>query len=732
MKRGFLKRAAEKEARSSKHAKQASSAGKAGPETDDAIQESTDHAKLPASDKGKAKKSVPPPEPDPEPLSDAELMALPVLDLHRAPRGLGKGEKRRFVFRVWTRDPEGPFIRESPMAKYTGNHLTLWGETLYDFYTFSRAPNIGGYVTLSTGSRLAAAMREVGELEWAAPEIAWADGEAEPVKLQPSDIAIEIERAEAADAQTGKSMPRKAKASKKMETSESESIFDPSRYPAPWPLIPFTSEQTPKLQQKLDLHLLPRKLIVHDPWNLLFVGSGWYESDPDPTDDEPHSTDDEEERKNPKERADAGVGWTTKRDVVREYKLQLSDVNQESLKSTEWLKEELARLSALPASYEKVTIEAEESEYGITPEVIALVRTSLELPWIPEAHLYISPAHRIGTGHHSVVYSAEWELPRSALVKDKLCHMCVREEVALEMQRRHALREFPYDDWFGFHRDYEAGEIPELSIDTEAKVTYVEKHVPLVTMDLPNPTTGKPEIHIARPGKVEQTRYYTGGPTVEIPVSTKRQNATNGDSCAHTKVAGTPARAPPTAKVRVAAKLSIQHDVHLAREAQTYQKFEPHLFEHWSGYNIIPPLHDPVPLGAVVPQFYGYYVPEQPAEDSEARVQYLSPIMLIEDCGVPVDSDELDQDDKEECGSLLYRLHLTGYLHNSFAERNIVVQPGPLTEPPEKRGVNGVKSFRLIDFGRTATPKAEESQGNSKHLEEMQADKLFYKIQSVL
>lgn len=103
--------------------------------------------------------------------------------------------------------------------------------------------------------------------------------------------------------------------------------------------------------------------------------------------------------------------------------------------------------------------------------------------------------------------------------------------------------------------------------------------------------------------------------------------------------------------------------------------------------------------------------------------------MLIEDCGVPVVADELDQDDKEECGSLVHHLHLTGYLHNSFGERNIVVQPGPLTEPPEKRGVNGAKSFRLIDFGRTATPEAEESRDNSVFQEEIQADWLFYKCQ---
>ncbi|KZP19816.1 hypothetical protein FIBSPDRAFT_743237, partial [Athelia psychrophila] len=173
-------------------------------------------------------------------MSDAEVERLPVLDLHRPPAHLGA--KRRFVFCSWPRNPDGPTVRESPKAKAAGNGLPIWGATLYDFYTFERVPSLPNYLTRTSGSRLAAAMREIGELGWAAEEIKWADKEDEPVVVEPSDIGIEIKRAEAAEALvSGRSMP---------------------------PTAPAT---TPTIHQKLELQLLPQKLFVHDPWKLLFV-----------------------------------------------------------------------------------------------------------------------------------------------------------------------------------------------------------------------------------------------------------------------------------------------------------------------------------------------------------------------------------------------------------------------------------------------------------------------------
>ncbi|KAJ2929737.1 hypothetical protein H1R20_g7372, partial [Candolleomyces eurysporus] len=90
-------------------------------------------------------------------------------------------------------------------------------------------------------------------------------------------------------------------------------------------------------------------------------------------------------------------------------------------------------------------------------------------------------------------------------------------------------------------------------------------------------------------------------------------------------------RRKPMIRVRAIAKLSIKHDDHLVREADNYQQFPSHFFEHWSGLNMCKPLMDPFPIDALVPQFYGYYVPE-----NQSRRHYKSPILLLEHCGTSV------------------------------------------------------------------------------------------------
>lgn len=60
---------------------------------------------------------------------------------------------------------------------------------------------------------------------------------------------------------------------------------------------------------------------------------------------------------------------------------------------------------------------------------------------------------------------------------------------------------------------------------------------------------------------------------------------------------------------------------------------------------------------------------------------------------------------RHECVSLIRRLHIAGYRHNSPFERNILIQNGPLMFPPWKRSAMH-RRFRLIDFGRTR--KSEE------------------------
>lgn len=56
------------------------------------------------------------------------------------------------------------------------------------------------------------------------------------------------------------------------------------------------------------------------------------------------------------------------------------------------------------------------------------------LPVIPgrrvptEAHLYISPAETVAQGQHSIVYKAEWEIPRNVLVDEYMCTTCTIED----------------------------------------------------------------------------------------------------------------------------------------------------------------------------------------------------------------------------------------------------------------------------------------------------------------
>lgn len=165
----------------------------------------------------------------------------------------------------------------------------------------------------------------------------------------------------------------------------------------------------------------------------------------------------------------------------------------------------------------------------------------------------------------------------------------------------------------------------------------------------------------------------------------------------------------PTAKVRVAAKLSKPGDDHLANEAANYQRFPDHLFKHWSGYYLQQRhhFHDPVPCGAVVPQFYGHYLPEITSSERHTG-RYLSPIVLIEDCGQEIaDPSKMDQDDRMECASLLHRFHDSDWTHGSVFQRNFVCQDGPLDATPLERTMmeKPKKSFRLIDFGRSAENK---------------------------
>ena len=54
---------------------------------------------------------------------------------------------------------------------------------------------------------------------------------------------------------------------------------------------------------------------------------------------------------------------------------------------------------------------------------------------------------------------------------------------------------------------------------------------------------------------------------------------------------------------------------------------------------------------------------------------------------------------REQVLSLVERLHEAGVVHLSTYERNMLVQPGPLSAPRAERSLSS-PSFRIIDYGR--------------------------------
>ncbi|KAJ7043165.1 hypothetical protein C8F04DRAFT_1073861 [Mycena alexandri] len=642
--------------------------------------------------------------------SNADRDNEPPFNPHRPPEWLikerSKNGETRFIFREWPRDPKGSTtVMEAGMGKQAPGGIPYWGATLYDFYSYRPIAELNNYIMSSTGSRLAAKMRELGELEAAAPEIMWADMEEDPRQLVlPNEIGRDLTPWEdrLSWLRTEYQSVRDAEHARATEVPLPEPTLDehcniaeikPENYPGPWPIVPFSflKRGQPKLETIIPYTLLPKKLIVHDPWKLLAMkeSSSEEKSPPDAT---------------------VETDWSKMPDIIHVYELQ-------PLTSAALLKSE--------RQHEVYRKRVDDSDFLIVSEETDEKNDEKPLPTLrikvppyphkdvtPAAHLYISPGSKAGTGHHSEVYHAAWELPRALLVPEVFCRQCVHIEIRAmaesgELERivAGAVGDEPYG-----YVDEKVEVQPQCVVDVSKRTLVGHKHDESVT----------PEFRIVEPRKVERTRVYQG-PIVDIHTKVKWQTPGRGANCVHIQTGfqfGGPDERertrPPTAVVRVCAKLSREHDSHLAREAKVYQAFPAHLSEHWSGYNLVRPSHEPVPVGAVVPQFYGYYTPAA----CEPNATYLSPVMLLEDCGTPLDLTGLSADQKKECWSLVYRLHHADWVHESVAERNIMMQSGPLTTPQgwlrgyyELGTAEGV-SFRVIDFGRSlyCGPPAKEGE----------------------
>lgn len=406
----------------------------------------------------------------------------------------------------------------------------------------------------------------------------------------------------------------------------------------------------PKLEKRISFGLLPKKLIVHDPWNLLNVNTTYGV---------------------PERPKDVGK-WTDKPDRTHTYYLELSREARETIED----EEERRVMQEFANRNQQVnggTIQMPPIEKAVPgvqtipmPTYAMLPPKPPQLKRVEEAHLYIHPSHSIGVGNHSSVYEAEWEIPRDLLVDDIMCQQCLKDGLDEALKKVDAEESSKKKSTAGKKKakgkgDFKNRFLDAISVDEDTTNTSAPKVGTVTVLDRDRPpvmlslapedikgkgkegdTSKKPEFtYRVKPPVQDRSRIYQG-PTRNVIPDVPWQNPRNGPYCSHIKNTTKCPSVPLTTKVRVAAKLSIQGDRHLKNESNNYQSFPSHMFEHWNGFNVIPPLHDPVPVGALVPQFYGYYAPYQDQDDEE----YLSPILLLEDCGVPIDEHKLGIDDK--------------------------------------------------------------------------------------
>ena len=362
-------------------------------------------------------------------------------------------------------------------------------------------------------------------------------------------------------------------------------------------------------QNRLPFHLLPEKLIVHDPDNTLCVG-----------------------QKSKIKSGECGTPRVYKLELTKEARAAIA---AERRKPTDPLGDAL--------SDNTHTSKLNEASIRNVKECEALELTMVALPpppppslSTPEAHLYINAADKLGEGHHSQVYRVTWEIPRSLVVKPYLCDRCIDEGLF------NKLREEAPDVNVSAEKPLDA-QLEQLMRHSaslhgrKGKLTTVEVTTPEVDVELVYGNNGEKSKTFTKPGESTVTLEYEGSIRT---VDTGLKWSTSGNFCKHEEHRN---KAPSTFKVEITAKLSIMGDEHLQREAKNYQKFPAHFFQHWNGYNLVYPNCDPTPALAVVPQFYGYYVPEDGQVDDG---EYLSPILLLENCGTPVNLDDLTYDDR--------------------------------------------------------------------------------------
>ncbi|KAG2002938.1 hypothetical protein CC2G_003580 [Coprinopsis cinerea AmutBmut pab1-1] len=345
---------------------------------------------------------------------------------------------------------------ESSVAgKVAGNAQQIWGESLFDLYQTWRIPGVESYITWTSGSKMARWIEKYGskeDKEVAEDALEWArDVEGDPRILFPKDVREAAREWE-----------------KKVEWGEGN---------AP----PFSGPRPPKLQHRIMLHRLPKRLIVHDPYDLLGADETHFRklraakaTWPGSTGSAPTFNTSNARSDPPPSTPAPSTGPTTEvKDKTYVYNLHLSKAGRRKRDAElATLSQQRARIRELVQAVrdrphtDAVRALLKEVRCGFViphfdlvdqgekiDEVVARKGGKVEdekwifvmygLPvWLKDddatdsekdetkkddtststsinddetAHLYLSPSHPLGVGHHSIVYDAEWDLPRSTL-----------------------------------------------------------------------------------------------------------------------------------------------------------------------------------------------------------------------------------------------------------------------------------------------------------------------------
>lgn len=432
------------------------------------------------------------------------------------------------------------------------------------------------------------------------------------------------------------------------------------------------------LQSPVPLHLLPQRLIVHDPWGLVH---GKIDGFPD------------------------SFNWSDVPDITYTYKLCPSKKGQEIISESRQAAETLAKTPSSPHVLLTITGKAKDPDHVPPPILVSVPSPPCPPTQTPgPAHLYLTPEKYWSEGYHSLAYDAEWEVPRSILSVPnesqahvaKICHQCVSEAAHKILDEKETKRQAILHAYYARKRSRAARAPPDSDSDEDViivgplrtKLESVEQVTPAASIDISRCTTfvGQPSAPSSSKTKLpdENRRVYTVKPATTKIVETWQGYVTEihvdtvpwflpgekAPNCPHSRRMGPGhlSHSLPTAPVRVMAKISRTGGPHLSQEASNYESLPRSMSEHWTGFNVVPPLENPTPLGAIIPNYFGYYVrvredgsledekcvpPKYEDDDamdvdSESkevpREEYFSPILLMENCGLRIDlfQEELD------------------------------------------------------------------------------------------